>query len=259
MITIDITNMTMLTAFWLCFTRWVTILFQLPIFDNSSVPAIVKILASFMITFAFFPFLKGPILHDIQLAGADCFWTLTMFHSTVGLIIGFIVKNIMSIFLGAGSIMTQQVGFAAMRYFDPNFSQASGPFEMLLQWTILILILTAGALFPMIKGCFDSFFSITLFDFSNLLISPEFMLKFLKDIFLASLLLASPLIFSNLVVMAVLGIIARTVPQMNVLMISFVVNIGLGLFVFAMSSSEMFQVGIEQYTKRLGDWFQLIN
>ena len=45
---------------------------------------------------------------------------------------------------------------------------------------------------------------------------------------------------------------------MNVLMISFVVNIGVGLVVFAITSDQFFYTAFEYYTKFLGDWFNLM-
>jgi flagellar biosynthetic protein FliR len=71
-------------------------------------------------------------------------------------------------------------------------------------------------------------------------------------------MLASPIIFINALVMSVLGVIARTVPQMNVLMVSFVVNIGMGLLVFSVTSYEFFSVAYDVYLKKLGEWFQFI-
>ena len=58
--------------------------------------------------------------------------------------------------------------------------------------------------------------------------------------------------------MVILGIIARMVPQMNVLMVSFVVNIGMGLLVFVAGSDEFFQIGFKLYTEKLGEWFKFI-
>jgi flagellar biosynthetic protein FliR len=71
-------------------------------------------------------------------------------------------------------------------------------------------------------------------------------------------MLATPLIFTNMLIMTVLGIIARTVPQLNVIMVSFAVNIGLGLLVFAATSDEFFNVAFKLYTDKLGEWFQFI-
>jgi flagellar biosynthetic protein FliR len=58
--------------------------------------------------------------------------------------------------------------------------------------------------------------------------------------------------------MTVLGIVARTVPQMNVIMVSFVVNIGVGLLIFIVNSNEFFQVAYKLYVDKLGEWFQFI-
>jgi flagellar biosynthetic protein FliR len=110
----------------------------------------------------------------------------------------------------------------------------------------------------MFKGIFISFFTINLSSLSKLAMTPEFFLGFAKSIFMASLLLASPIVFSNLIIMCILGVIARTVPQMNVLMISFVVNIGIGLFVLSLSSSEFFYKSFQVYSEHLGKWFLFI-
>ncbi|MCO4792734.1 MAG: flagellar biosynthetic protein FliR [Bacteriovoracaceae bacterium] len=255
---VQVVDYPILIAFWLSFSRWLAILFQLPMFDNNSVPVLVKVLGSLIITYAFFPMVQGQVLIDINYLGVDNFWYLTMFNVVVGLVVGFIVKSIMTIFIASGSIITQQIGFGAVRYFDPQAGQQIGPFEQLIQWTVLVIIITSGALLPMFKGVVATFHSIHIEQLGSLAVSPEFFLMFFKNLFLASLMLASPLIFTNVLIMVVLGVIARTVPQMNVLMVSFVVNIGMGLLVFAATSDEFFQVAFRVYTEKLGDWFQFV-
>ena len=258
MIDIEVINYKILLAFWLCFTRWLTIFIQLPLYDNISIPSLVKVLSALLVTYAFFPQTSGEMLKDIHFLGEDNFWWLTLFNTCVGLVIGLVVKAIMAIFTSAGAIMTQQIGFAAINYFDPTNQQKIGPFEIMLQWTILIIILSSGALLPMFKGAFSSFTSIHVYDLGKIAHTPTFFLEFFKSIFLSALMLASPLIFSNVLIMIVLGIIARAVPQMNILMVSFVVNIGMGLLVFVVCSEEFFLVGFKIYTERLGEWFGLV-
>jgi len=249
-------DLEILVAFWLAFSRCLAIIFQLPIFDGMSIPAVVKAMTTLMITYAFFPFIQGEVLKDIAYLGVDNFWALTAFYTVTGLILGYLVKSLMNMFISAGSIITQQVGFAAVRYFDPSSGTQIGPFETLIQWTMLIIVVTSGALLPMFQGVFNSFFSIHIYDLGKMVHSTVFFTDLFKNIFLSALMLASPLIFTNLLIMSVLGIIARTVPQMNIIMVSFVVNIGLGLLIFAVSSEEFFQVGFKAYTKHLGHWFQ---
>lgn len=258
MIQIDIVNYSTLIAFWLVFSRWTAILMQLPLFDNIGIPMTVKVLASLMISYAFFPYLEAEVMKDIVYFGVDQFWFLTISNTLIGLAIGYIVKSIMSIFISAGAIITQQIGFAALRYFDPSTSTQIGPFELLMQWTMLVLVVSSGALIPMFNGVFQSFFSIHISSLGQMAQSPEFFLEFFKSIFLAGLLLSTPLIFINMLIMSVLGIIARTVPQMNIIMVSFAVNIGMGLLVFAATSDEFFQVAFQIYTEKLGEWFQFV-
>lgn len=258
MINVQITDYTVLIAFWLCFTRWLAIIIQLPLFEQNAIPMLVKILGTLVITYAFFPYLQGEIIKDIAYVGVDNFWMLTIFNALVGILIGFLVKMIMQVFIGGGAIITQQIGFAMLRYFDPNAGSQIGPFEKLIQWTILILVITSGALLPMFRGAFESFFTIHVFNLGKLAASSQYFAIVFKGIFLSSLLLASPLIFSNLFIMSILGILAKMVPQMNVIMVSFVVNIGLGLLIFLSCSEEFFQVAYKIYTEKLGEWFQFV-
>ena len=258
MIDIQVVDYRVLLAFWLCFTRWLTIFIQLPIFDHVSIPNLVKILSILLVTYAFFPVTESEMLKDIVYLGEDNFWLLTIFNACIGLLIGLVLKTIMMIFTSAGAIITQQIGFAAVNYFDPTNQQKIGPFEIMLQWTLLIIVLTSGALLPMFKGAFYSFYTIHIYDFGKMAHAPEFFVGFFKSIFLSALMLASPLIFCNILIMIVLGIIARAVPQMNILMVSFVVNIGMGLLVFVVCSEEFFISGFKIYTERLGEWFGMV-
>ena len=256
---VTISDQTVFLAFWLCFSRWSAVLIQLPLFDNVVVPNIIKVLASFLLTYAFFPNLSATLISEINLVGVENIWILTMFHVSTGLIIGFLVKSIMSLFVASGSILTQQVGFNSVSYFDPTQGQQVGPFERLIEWTLLILVITSGALVPMFKGVFQSFFSVNFLNADKMLRSPEYFVLFFKSAFSASILLAGPLIFANLLMNLVMGIISRTIPQMNVLMVSFVVNIGLGLLLFLGIADEFFQVSFDLYLEKLGDWYQFLS
>ena len=162
MIDINIVNYPVLIAFWLTFSRWVAIMFQLPLFDNTSVPNVVKILTSLIISYAFFPVVEQTMVKEVLTVGVDNFWALTIFHTIVGLLIGFLVKSIMSLFIAAGSLMTQQIGFSSVSYFDPTYKANIGPMEKIIQWTILIMVISTGALLPMFKGVLNSFFSISM-------------------------------------------------------------------------------------------------
>jgi flagellar biosynthetic protein FliR len=259
MLSIQITDMSMIVAFWVAFTRWFAVMMQLPLFENVSIPAIVKVLATLLITFAFFPMVEKDVLKDVAYMGANGFWYLTVFNTVIGLIIGFFVKSIMSLFISSGAIITQQMGFNALHYFDPNAGGQVGPFEKLMEWTIILMVVSSGALIPMFKGVISSFATVHIYNLGKMAHSIDFFMILFKSIFVSSLMLATPMIFINILINAVMGIISRAVPQMNVISVSFAVNIGLGLLVFLMGSEEFFQTCFRIYTEKLGTWFLLLS
>ena len=111
----------------------------------------------------------------------------------------------------------------------------------------------------MFKGVFQSFYSVNFLNADKMLKSPEYFVLFFKSAFSAAILLGGPLIFANLLMNLVMGIVSRTVPQLNVLMVSFVVNIGLGLLLFLGIAEEFFQVSFDLYVEKLGEWYQFLS
>lgn len=255
---VQIIDHSVLVAFWLTFTRWLATLIQLPLFDGLPVPSVVKVLAALAVSYAFFPSVEAVVLVDVEAAGDGAFWLLTAFNALVGLVLGFLVKSIMAVFASAGSVVTQQMGFEAASYFDPMAERRTGPLEVMVGWTVVAMVLSSGALAPMLKGMLATFGTVRPHDLGALAGSPLHFVGLFRSVFLSAVLLASPLIFTNILMMALLGIIARVVPQMNVIMMSFVVNIGLGLFVFAVVAEEFFRVSFAMYVERLGDWFRFV-
>ena len=255
---ITITNIIPILSFWLIFTRLFAINFQLPIYDNLRIPMIVKALSTLVLTFTFYPYVKDVVVNDIKYIGSEHFWILTVFYTVVGIVIGFLVKSIMMIFSSSGSLITQSIGFSMVSYFDVSSKSQVGPFEKIIQWTLLVIVISSGALLPIFKGAYGSFFSINMINIGSLAISDVFYVKLFNSIFLTSIMLATPLIFMNMLIMCILGIVSRIVPQLNVIMVSFVVNIGLGLLIFIVTSDEYFNVAFKIYTEKLGEWFNFI-
>ena len=114
MIDIQIVDYSVVIAFWLAFVRISAIIFQYPIFDNGAVPNTLKVVTTVLITFTFFPTIQDEILKDITYIGVDSFWVLTIFNMLIGLIIGFFVKIIMTTYVSAGGLISQQIGFGAL-------------------------------------------------------------------------------------------------------------------------------------------------
>jgi len=253
-INLTVTDINELIAFWLVFCRWSGIIFQLPLFDQVGVPGVLKVLFGIAVSWCFYPSVSIFVLQDISIVGKDNFWVLSAFYVAVGLMAGFLSRIILQIFNSAGSIITQQVGFGAVRYFDLSIGDQVGPFEKFINTTVVTMIVIGGGLYPLFKGSFMTFETMNFLSFSQVKGIVPFALYLFKSVFNTAIILAMPLIVTNIVVMTLLGIIARAVPQMNVLMVSFVLNISLGLFVFILSGEEFYLASINFYSKFIGDW-----
>ncbi|MCB9092774.1 MAG: flagellar biosynthetic protein FliR [Halobacteriovoraceae bacterium] len=258
MINVQFVDYIKVIAFWLCFTRWLAVLFSIPIFDEAFIPVMIKVLFCLVLSYALFPFVNETIVRDIHLMGEDSFWLLTIYYASTGLIVGYLVKIIMAIFIAAGSLIRQQVGFSTVAYFDPSLATQSGPIEHIIRWTLLIMIISSGALLPIFKGVLLSFESFSIYNLKFQNQSFYFLSDFFKGLIKTALLLSAPIIVTNLILNSILGIISRFVPQMNVFMISFVVNIGFGLLVLYFINDEFFYYGYQKYVEKLGEWFQFV-
>jgi flagellar biosynthetic protein FliR len=123
----------------------------------------------------------------------DNIWLLTSFHVLTGLTIGYILKIIMGIFVSAGAIMTQQMGFSAVSYFDPTYAAKVGPIEKLIQWTLIIMIISSGGLLPIFKGALNSFHTLSFLNAAVWAKPAHFYYDFFKSLIVMALILSSPI------------------------------------------------------------------
>lgn len=258
MINVTIIDQSKLAAFWIIFSRWIAVLTQIPLLSESTVPNVVKVLTCFVITFAFYDGLSPVVLRDIRYVGENYFWILTIYNVVVGLFIGFFVKAIMISFSGVGSMMSQQIGFGGLRYMDPSLGSQVGPFEKIISITLLVIILFLGALKPMFQGVYNSFFSINLVNNIEMDKIVNYYFHLFKELFKISLILASPILFTNLISYILMGLIAKAVPQMNILVASFSINIFLGLTIFIVVIYDFFYTSHSYYLEFLANWFNFI-
>jgi flagellar biosynthetic protein FliR len=70
----------------------------------------------------------------------------------------------------------------------------------------------------------------------------HFLVKATTDVFILGIRLAAPVMVALLLTTVVLGIMARAFPQMNVFMVSFPLNIGLGFMVLGMTLLLFFHI-----------------
>ena len=92
MINLQVTDLNFFYAFWLVFCRWGAMMLQFPLFDQNTIPLMVKVLLIVGFSFAIFPMLQGVVVRDVVLVGAENIWFLTIFYTLMGLLVGFFIQ-----------------------------------------------------------------------------------------------------------------------------------------------------------------------
>ncbi len=176
----------------------------------------------------------------------------------VGFLMGFAVVVLFSAVQFAGHLIGLQMGLAVANVVDPmSAGQISvvGEFYNLL--SLLIFIMINGHHY-VIDALLRSFERVPL---GGAVFSPElsgFIVNLTAMVFILAIKLSAPVIITLLILNAVLGILSRTVPQMNVFIVGFPLSIGVGIVMIGVSL-PIFKVLVEKMTAALtADWTAII-
>lgn len=228
--------MTLDTSSWwtflLIFVRITAFMVTVPFFSGRQVPVTYKIGFSVVLSVLCFGMVKEPIIHSMPL-GTTVLLILKEF--LVGIVLGMVGTILLYSVQLAGTIMDIQIGFSMASLFDPTFgtnTQLTGRLHNIL--AILVLLSTNGH-HLLIQGILASFDWISIQATVPALIDGRlstFLLECLKQMFMIGFMIAAPIIGTLFVVDIAVGIIARTVPQMNIFAVAPPLKILIYFFIY---------------------------
>jgi flagellar biosynthetic protein FliR len=222
-----------LQMFLLVFLRIGAILMTLPVFESRSIPHLFKLALAFAVSLILFPVLD---LKPVPLAGS--IFTLgigAVGEILLGLVIGFSVKLIFAGIQLAGQMAGYQMGFAIANVMDPDQSQQVLLLAQFNNLVALLIFLTINAHYWFIRALTHSYRMIPPLNvhFDGTLM--EYLIEMSGKMFVISIQVGAPIIAALLVTSVVFGLMARTVPQMNVFIVAMPIQIGVGLLFIGFS------------------------
>jgi flagellar biosynthetic protein FliR len=209
-------------------------LFVAPVFGGATVPTQTKFLFSMMMALILLPLVKLPPVGVMPSDTLALGW-LGINELLVGLVMGVSLVFIFAAVQYAGQIIDFQMGFAIVNLIDPT-QDVQIPIMGFFHFLIAILIFLAmNAHYMIIRALVDSFGAVPLMTagFSGLVIGG--ITKAFGDLFVVAMRIAAPTIAVIMLYNAALGIIAKTVPQINLLIVGFPIRIALGMIVVGLS------------------------
>ena len=220
-----------LLNFLLVFVRISSFMVTVPVFSGRQIPNSYKIGLSMVLSVLCVGVINEPI-HSFPLGEMVL---LILKEFMVGIVLGMVANILFYAVQLAGALLDLLIGFSMASLFDPTFgtnSQITGRFKNIL--AILVLLATNGHLL-LIQGILASFDWISLQAFVPAWMDGRlstFLMDCVQQMFIIGFLMAAPLIGTLFIVDVALGIIARTVPQMNVFVVFPPVKILIHFFMY---------------------------
>jgi len=175
-----------------------------------------------------------------------------MTEAAIGLILAFSVNLVFASVQLAGQFMAFQMGFAMASAVDPITEVESTVLSQLLYLFTILVFLSLDGHHYLIQAIANSFYVIRPDAFSLNPPLSRLLIEISGQMFLIGLKIAAPLLVALFLSNLSLGIVARTVPQMNILMIGFPVNIGLGLILLGLVMGHLFPF-LRELTTTMGE------
>lgn len=205
-----------------------------PVFFPSGTPATVKVGLTLTMAYILMPGIDYSSISNINSTLPFIFNCLS--EAFAGISLGFLTSLCFSMVRYAGNIMDMQVGFSMMSVFDPSSNSNTTMLEHLLYWFSMVIFFIVDGHHMLIKSLVQSFNVIKLGNFILAKDSINIIIKAFIEYFNISVQIAIPIILIILFSDLTMALIARTVPQLNIMILGLPVKIlvGLASFCFAL-------------------------
>lgn len=225
-----------LEYFLLILTRVSCFVFLAPFFSMTGTPARVRIGLSFLTAALLYQVLtpSEAVIYDTVMEYA----IIVMREAITGLLIGFSANICMAIVNFAGSIIDMETGLSMATLLDPTTHESTSISGVLYQYVFMLLLIATGMYRYLLGAIADSF---VLVPVNAAVFRSDFLLDslitFLGEYIIIGFRIVLPVFCVMLLLNAVLGVMAKVSPQMNMFAVGIQLKIlvGLGVLFFTVS------------------------
>jgi flagellar biosynthetic protein FliR len=203
-----------------------------PIFGHVLVPMRVRAGFVGVLALALAPTVGTP---PVAPASAWGLAGLVAVEAAVGALIGFVAQLVFAGIQLGGQVAGLQVGFGIASLIDPSSQATSTVVAQWEQLAALLLFLVLDVHHVLLRALIDSF---RMAPIGQAAISGDVLRGIVAEasgVFAVGVRIAAPVLIVLLLVNGALGVLARTIPQLNVFAVGFPVNVGVGLVVLGAS------------------------
>ncbi|WP_100403050.1 flagellar biosynthetic protein FliR [Bacillus sp. FJAT-42315] len=238
-----------LSVFLLIVVRVSAFFVTMPLFSYRTIPAMHRIGFSVVLSWMMYYTLDVP---SLEINGE--YFILIIKEALVGLLIGLVAYMILSAIQIAGGFIDFQMGFAIANVIDPQTGVQSPLVGQYLYMFSLLLLLAINGHHLILDGIFYSYQFIPIdqtgLSFGNGQLA-EYVSRAFNSMFMIAFQMAMPVVACLFLVDVALGIVARTVPQLNIFVVGFPIKIAVAFIVLMIVFGVIFTVVQELFEMML--------
>lgn len=227
-----------LEYFLLILTRVSCFVFIAPFFSMKNTPANVRIAISFFTSMLLYQALTPAegIVYS-TLAG---YTIIVIKEAVVGLLIGFAANICTTIVNFAGSIADMEIGLSMVTLMDPTSRESTSITGVMYQYVLMLMIIASGMYRYLFGALADTFILIPV---NGAVLRGDSLvnaiIEFLGDYVMIGFRIILPIFCVTLLLNAVLGVLAKVSPQLNMFAVGIQLKVIVGLSVLVMTAGML--------------------
>lgn len=239
----------------LVFVRMSSLFVITPVFGRKEMPAYLKIGLAF-----FCSYILVPLLGDVQVEYTNLlsFAVIAAKEFLVGIIIGYVSFLVFSALYIAGQIIDMQIGFGMVNVLDPTMNTQvpiTGNFIYILT-TLFFLAINGHHI--LLSALFKSYSVLPINGFAFTEAMVNNITTIFSDVFVIGFKISIPVLAAILLSEVALGILSKTVPQMNVFVVGMPLKIGIGLLTLYMMMPVFIRIMTVTFDRMYGYIYLII-
>ncbi|MBN2467064.1 MAG: flagellar type III secretion system protein FliR [Deltaproteobacteria bacterium] len=219
--------------FALILVRVGAIIVTIPFFDSRNIPMVFKIGLSLAVGILLFPLVAADDPGRCGTALPFCMAIIS--NIGVGVIIGLSVKVFFAGVQLAGQLVGFQMGFSIANVMDTLTSSQASIIAQVYNFIAVLIFFVVNGHHWFLRAIVQSFRSVSLYGINFGGPLREEMMRLSSDIFVIAIKVGAPVMVALLVTSVAFGLLARTVPQMNIFIVAFPLKIVVGILVLGIS------------------------